>query len=160
MRRLPAPDAVPVADCTFTSQERKRIDAISFDLSDVVEEYFADARETLSEEDWQLLADYAKARINRVLELVPLLHALVDRQRDALPYPGRGRATFVRSALTAWRDSFSPIEDTWRLAPVLLKIEGGEQRVMADVAALELVAVDRLMHPWEEQCAALLSSKE
>ena len=150
-------DAWSVAECILTSTERKRIDSIAFELADSVEDFLGDARESLEVEEWDLLVSYAMASIRRVLEVGPLLHAIVDKQRHALPYPGRGRDVFVSAALAAWRDSFAPIKDLWRLAPVLEKIEGGERRVLADISALEVMAANRMFTSLDEQCAELLT---
>lgn len=149
-----------MADCNFTSDERERIEAISFELARVSEEFFDEVRSELSGSEWELLADYSAACVRRVLQISPLLHAIVDRQCDALPYPGRGRKSFVRAALAAWKDSFAPMEEVWRLAPIFAKAEGGERRVLADIAALEVMAVNGMFQSWDEQCAALLSPKE
>jgi len=148
-----------VAECTYTSSERRRIDAIAFELSGVADEFFADAREDLTDGEWHLLSAYSNACVRRAIEVGPLLHAIVDKQIGASPYPGRGRDTFVRAALAAWRDSFSPLPEVWRLAPVLEKIEGGEIRILADVAALEVMAANRMYDSLDDQCAALLSNE-
>ena len=150
-------DAGTVAECIFTSTERKRIDSIAFELSDAVEDFLGDARESLSIEEWDILSGYVMASIRRVLEVGPLLHAVVDKQEGALPYPGRGREAFVRAALLAWRDSFAPIKEVWRLAPILEKVEGGERRVLADIAALEVMAANRMFTSLDDQCAELLT---
>lgn len=152
-------DAVPVADCTFTSIERKRIDAIAFELSDVAAEFFADARPAISDEEWHVLSDFAAAAVRRALEVAPLLHAIVDMQPCSLPYPGRGRETFVRAGLAAWRDSFAPIREPWRLAPIFAKVPGGEARILADVSALEVMAANRMFSSLDDQCAALLAQE-
>jgi hypothetical protein len=148
---------VHVAECIYTSSERKKIEAVAFELTEAIDEFFEDVRPSLSEAEWSLLVSYAMGSIRRALEVAPLLHAVVDKQRDARPYPGRGRMTFVRAALAAWRDAFTPIEAPWRLAPVFEKIPGGEQRALADVAALEVMAANRMFATLDEQCAALLS---
>ena len=69
-----------MADCTFTSDERERIEAISFELARVSEEFFDDVRSELSGSEWELLADYSAACVRRVIQISPLLHAIVDRQ--------------------------------------------------------------------------------
>jgi hypothetical protein len=146
-----------VAECSFTSSDRERIDAIVFELNGAIEEFFEDAKSDLSAAEWDLLASYAGASVRRVLEIGPLLHAIVDKQCSAaIPYPGRGRETFVRAALSAWRDSFTPVAEVWRLAPIFDKVQGGECRVLADVSALEVMAANRMFTSLDEQCAALL----
>lgn len=146
-----------MAEFIFTSTERKRIDTVAFEFVEIIDEFFGDVRYSLTDDEWCLLTDYASARVRRTLEVGPLLHALVDRLPDALPYPGRGRETFVRAALAAWRDSFAPIREAWKLMSIFEKIEGGERRVLADVATLEVMAANRMFASLDDQCAALLT---
>lgn len=148
-----------MAECVFTPHERDRIDAIAFDLSGLTREFFSDARGVLSEAEWALLDEYARSCIRRALEVAPLLHAVVDKQTGAIPYAERGRHTFVRLALDAWRASFAPVPEPWRVAVVFEKVEGGEARVMADISALEVIAADRALASLDERCASLLSNE-
>jgi hypothetical protein len=150
-------DAVSVTECVLTSDERERIERIASEFGDIAEEFFRDVRPTLSCAEWALLTRYAAGRVRRTLEVGLLLHALVEtQQNDALPYPGRGRETFVRAALAAWGDSFAPIRDAGRLGSVFAKVEGGERRVLADVSTLEVMAANRMFASLDDQCAALL----
>jgi hypothetical protein len=64
---------------------------------------------------------------------------------------------FVRESLAAWRDAFAPVPQIWRLAPVLEIVPGGEERVLADVATLEVMAANRMFRSLDEQCASLVS---
>jgi len=149
-----------MADCRFSPSDIERIESISHELDGSIEEFFADARLTLSLDEWDLLKTYAGACIRRALDVGALLHAVVDQRRGTtFPYSGRGRETFVRAGLAAWKDAFAPIGDIWRLGPLFDKIEGGECRVLADVAALEVMAANRMFNPLDDQYAAFFSSE-
>ena len=97
--------------------------------------------------------------IRRALEIGTLLHAVVDQQENTgFAYPGTGREPFVRAGLAAWKDSFAPVVDVWRLCPIFERIPGGEQRVMADVAALEVMAANRMFTSLDEQYSEFFAS--
>ncbi len=108
----------------------------------MIVEFLGDAFAALDERQRDTLSSYVHARITRVLEIGTLLHALADA-RGEHEYAGRGCATFVRDALAVWADSFQPIAQPWRLAPIFEVVEGGEQRVLADVTTLEVMATNR-----------------
>lgn len=144
-----------MAEIAFTPDERARIERISRELDGALEEFFDDVRHVLSIEQWNSLACYVRACVRRALEVGTLLHAVVDAQRGCTAYKGRGRSAFVKQGLEAWRDSFSPIDDIWRLASVFAVVPGGEKRVLADVATLEVMAANRMFVPLDEQWSAL-----
>jgi hypothetical protein len=149
-----------VADIILTPIEEARIENVADELDAVIEEFFADARSELSREQWEVLVGYSGACVRRALEVGTLLHCVVDAQfKRAKPYRGRGREAFVRQGLAAWRDSFAPIEEVWRLAPVLEAVPGGEARVLADVATLEVMAANRMFRSLDDQCASFLASE-
>jgi hypothetical protein len=153
-------DASTMARCMFTSGERKRIDSIASELDETIDEFFADARRHLPAAEWDFLKGYARACISRALEVGTLLRAVAEsRPTVTIPYPGRGCETFVRDALAAWRDSFAPVPDVWRLAPIFEKIDGGESRVLADVAALEVMAANRMFISLDEQYQAFFAGE-
>lgn len=139
----------------FSAAERAQIEQIAAELETCFEEFFGDARRVLSREQWDALTGYARACVRRALEVGALLHGVVDAQRGCIPYKGRGRDVFVREGLAAWKDSFTPVQDVWQLAPVFAVVPGGEQRVLADVATLEVMAANRMFAPLEEQWSAL-----
>ena len=149
-----------MARCMFTSDERKRIDSIASELDQTFEEFFDDARGLLPAVEWDFLKNYARSCISRALEVGTMLRAVAEsRPTVTIPYPGRGAETFVRDALAAWRDAFAPIPDVWRLAPIFEKIEGGESRVLADVAALEVMAANRMFISLDEQYQAFFATE-
>jgi len=149
-----------VADIILTPIEEARVDHVAGELDADIVEFFADARSELSREQWQTLVRYSRACVRRALEVGILLHGVVDAQSGrAQPYRGRGREAFVRQGLAAWRDSFAPIEEVWRLAPVLEVVPGGEPRVLADVATLEVMAANRMFRSLDDQCASFLASE-
>ncbi|MDQ3914773.1 MAG: hypothetical protein M3323_05495 [Actinomycetota bacterium] len=142
----------------LTPEERACIENAAADVDATTIEFFADARPPLSCEQWNLLISYARACVRRALEIGTLLHAVVDSQcPDVIPYPGRGRAVFLREGLAAWKDAFAPIPHVWDLAPVVELIPGGEKRLLADVATLEVMAANRAFGSLDAQCAALLA---
>jgi hypothetical protein len=144
-------------EIALTPIERQRIDAAVAEIDEVVVEFFEDARPALSCEEWDVLVTYARACIRRAVEIGTLLHGVVDSQcPNAIPYPGRGRDVFLREGLAAWRDSFAPIAQVWKLAPVVELVPGGEKRVLADVATLEVMAANRVFGSLDQQCATLL----
>ncbi len=141
----------------LTPQERECIENAAADVDTATIEFFADARPALSCEQWNLLIGYARACVRRALEIGTLLHAVVDSQcPDAIPYPGRGRDVFLREGLAAWKDAFAPIPRVWELAPVVDLMPGGEKRLLADVATLEVMAANRAFGSLDAQCAAML----
>lgn len=144
-----------MADVFFTAGERTRIEEIAGELEGCLQEFFADAASVLSTEQWEALTSYARACVRRALEIGVLLHGVVDAQCGGTAYKGRGRNVFVRQGLAAWRDSFSPVEDVWHLASIFAVVPGGEQRVLADVATLEVMAGNRMFVGLEEQWSAL-----
>lgn len=147
-----------MAQIVLTPAERERIEAAASEVDDAVVEFFADARPSLAPTEWELLLAYARACVRRALEIGALLHGVVDSQcPGAIPYPGRGRDAFLRGALAAWKDSFAPIPQVWELAPVLERVPGGEKRLYADVATLEVMAANRVFGSLDQQCAALLA---
>lgn len=144
-------------DVKLTPAERERIDAVASELDASIVEFFADARPSLSCEEWETLLTYARACVRRAVEIGTLLHGVVDSQcPDAIPYPGRGREVFLRGALAAWRDAFAPMPQVWKLAPVMERVEGGEKRFLADVATLEVMAANRAFGSLDRECQALL----
>src|SRR5688500_9560414 len=148
-----------MAEVVLSIRERRQIDAVARELESTVEDFFADVRGGLQSDEWDLLVAYARACIRRALEIGALLHAVVDAQQACgVAYPGRGREPFVRAGIAAWKDSFAPVVDVWRLCPVFEKVEGGEQRVMADVAALEVMASNRMFTSLDEQYSAFFAS--
>jgi hypothetical protein len=140
--------------------ERSRIERIASELDATIDEFFEDARERLSLEDWGLLHSYGRACVRRALEIGSLLHGVVDAQRSKVSYPGRGREVFVREALAAWRDCFAPIAEVWKLAAIFENVPGGERRVLAEVSTLEVMAANRMFDSLDEQCAAMLPNNQ
>lgn len=144
-----------MTDLAFSAAERARIEQIADELDASLEEFFRDARRVLSAEQWDVLTLYARACVRRTLEVGALLHGIVDAQRGCIAYKGRGRDVFVRQGLAAWKDSFTPVQDVWQLASVFAVVPGGEQRVLADIATLEVMAANRMFVPLDEQWLAL-----
>lgn len=144
-----------MAQVTFTPDERARIEQIAGELDGCLDEFFDDARGVLSSEQWGTLAGYVRACVRRALEVGALLHGVVDAQCGCSAYKGRGRDVFVKQGLHAWRDSFTPVDDIWHLASVFAVVPGGEKRVLADVATLEVMAANRMFVPLDEQWSAL-----
>lgn len=141
----------------MTAQERTRIEAVAAELDLAIDEFLFDARETTTADQWQLLLEYSRACVRRVLEVGILLHAVVDAQSTRIQYPGRGRRVFVRDALAAWRDSFAPVPEVWKLAPIFASVPGGEQRVLAEIATLEVMAVNRMFDSLDAESAVFLA---
>lgn len=147
-----------MADVVLTADERRRIQEVLLEIEPVVDEFFGDARPLLSEDEWRLMRDYAHACVKGALQVGICLRAVAETHGcRAIEYPGRGSDTFVADCLRAWRDSFAPIRDPWRLALISEKLNGGEKRLMADVATLEAMAADRLYASFDEECARLLA---
>ncbi|MFN2587574.1 MAG: hypothetical protein ABR613_05615 [Actinomycetota bacterium] len=141
----------------LTPEEKAGIQGAAAEVDGAAVEFFADARPALSREQWDLLVAYARACVRRALEIGTLLHAVVDSQcPHAIPYPGRGRDVFLRAGLAAWKDAFAPVPRVWELAPVVELIPGGERRLLADVATLEVMAANRAFGSLDAQCEALL----
>lgn len=139
------------------AKERGRLEAVASELDLVTDEFLFDARDSLEPEQWELLLDYARACVRRVLEVGVMLHGVVDANCTRIEYPGRGREVFVRDALAAWRDAFAPLPDVWRLAPVFEAVPGGERRVLADIATLEVMALNRMFGALDAECAEFFS---
>lgn len=147
-----------MAEVLLSADEQQQISAIVEELMGVVDDFFVDARPALSGDEWTVLTEYAGARMRRLLEVGKSLHAVVDAHGGGSPpYSGRGREAFVSQALGAWRDSFSPIKDPWRLALFFHKIPGGEQRLLADASTLETMAANRLYSSLDAECERLLA---
>jgi hypothetical protein len=141
-----------MAEIVVSALERERIESIALELNGAIDEFFSDMRPELKNEEWDLLTRYTRSCIRRALEVGVLLHAVVDVQEDCgFAYPGRGREPFVRAGLAAWKDSFAPLVDVWRLCPIFDRVPGGEKRVIADVAALEIMAANRMFSSLDEQ---------
>ena len=150
-------DASAMAHNQPADRQRERIEAVALDLEGQIADFFGDVRSQLSSEQWKLLSGYARARIRQALELGLSLHAVVDKHEgQGTEYPGRGRDTFVRAALAAWTDSYSPVPDCWRLVEVFERVDGGELRVLADVATLEVMAANRMFASLDEQIEGFL----
>ena len=144
-------------EISLTPAEKEAIDAAASEVDGIIVEFFQDARPELSSEEWETLLTYARACVRRAVEIGTLLHGVVDSQcPNAIPYPGRGRAVFLREGLEAWRDSFAPMPQVWKLAPVMERVPGGEKRLLADVATLEVMAANRAFGSLDRQCEALL----
>lgn len=148
-----------MAEVVLSCRERERIEAVAVELEGAIDDFFGDLRGDLPRGEWDLLACYARACIRRALEIGALLHAVVDAQQSCgVAYPGRGREPFVRAGLAAWKDSFAPVVDVWRLCPIFERVPGREQRVMADVAALEVMAANRMFTSLDDQYSAFFAS--
>lgn len=146
-----------MAEVCLTAQERTKIEAVSAELDLAIDEFLFDARESIAPDQWELLLAYTRACIKRVLEVGALLHAVVDAQPTRVDYPGRGREVFVRDSLTAWRDCFAPVSEVWKLAPVFASVPGGEQRVLAEIATLEVMAANRMFDSLDAESAAFFA---
>ena len=146
-----------MAELALSATERTKVEAVASDLDLAIDEFLFDARERISCDQWELLLSYARACVRRVLEVGVLLHGVVDAQCTRIEYPGRGREVFVRDALAAWRDSFAPIPEVWKLAPILAAVPGGEQRVMAEIATLEVMAVNRMFDTLDAESSAFFA---
>jgi hypothetical protein len=145
-------------EMSLTPAERERVDAAAAEVEPSIVEFFDDARPALSGEEWETLVTYARACVRGAVEIGALLHGVVDSQcPNAIPYPGRGREVFLREGLAAWRDAFAPVAQVWKLAAVTERVPGGEKRVLADVATLEVMAANRAFGSLDRQCATLLS---
>lgn len=141
----------------LSAKERSRMEAVATELDLAIDEFLFDAHEELSPEQWELLLDYARACVRRVLEIGVMLHGVVDANCTRIEYPGRGREVFVREALAAWRDAFAPVSEVWKLAPVFAAVPGGERRALADIATLEVMAVNRMFGSLDAECAEFLA---
>jgi hypothetical protein len=144
-------------DIILSDADRRRIEQTAQELDQVIEEFFGDDRAALPAEDWDLLMGYVKACVRRAAEIGVLLDAIVTSQGDIFEYPGRGRDVFVRHALAAWKDSFAPVAEVWRLGPVFAAVAGGERRVLADVATLEAMVANRVSGSLDERYRGLLA---
>lgn len=145
-------------EISVTPAEREALDAAAAEVDGIIVEFFDDARPALSGAEWETLLTYARACVRRAVEIGTLLHGVVDSQcPNAIPYPGRGRDVFLREGLEAWRDSFAPMAQVWKLAPVIERVPGGEKRFLADVATLEVMAANRAFGSLDQQCQALLA---
>ena len=142
----------------FTEAERDRRDEVAAELEESIDEFFADARLTLTDGEWELLVDYVRACLDRALEVGAMLHAIASTSEKGNAYPGRGREPFVRAGLAAWKDSFAPIPHVWRVATLFDRIPGGERRVVADVDALEVIAGGRMFVSLDEEYAAFFAA--
>ncbi|MDQ3958466.1 MAG: hypothetical protein M3273_09115 [Actinomycetota bacterium] len=147
-----------MARVNLTCVEKAQIETIAAELDTSIDEFFGDLRAELSCEQWDVLTRYASACVRRALEVGVLLHAVVDAEPGRIAYSGRGRMTFVRQALAAWKDAFAPVADVWRIATVFATVPGGEQRVLADVSTLEVMAANRMFVTLDDQCAAMLEA--
>lgn len=151
MPRSDGSDDWGVPQIVFSPDERDQISAIASQLDATAVDFFADARPHLSDEEWLVLMAYSRSCVERGLEIGSMLHAIVDEAAGAIPYPGRGRAAFVKAALEQWRDCFSPVPEIWRLAGVCQKVAGGERRVESDVAVLEVMAANRMFGNFDQE---------
>lgn len=143
----------------FTQAERERHEELAAELEESIEDFFADARVVLTDPEWELLLCYVRACLNRALEVGAMLHAVAKTSGRRTAYPGRGREAFVRAGLAAWKDSFAPIPHVWRVASLFDRIPGGEQRVLADVDALEVIAGGRMFVSLDEEFAAFFPAE-
>ncbi|MFP5298664.1 MAG: hypothetical protein ACLGHL_06740, partial [Actinomycetota bacterium] len=146
-----------MARVVLTADESRRIEEVLSEMRPLIAEFFTDARRGLSQRDWELLWSYTEACISSALQVGSCLHAIAEAHSSpSVGYPGRGRDTFVSDSLRAWRDSFAPIKDPWRLAIVAERMPGGEKRLIADVTTLEAMASDRLFARFDDECERLL----
>ena len=143
----------------FTEAERSRRAEIAAELDDTIEEFFADARVVLTDGEWELLVCYVRSCLDRALEVGAMLHAVAATSEKRTAYPGRGREAFVRAGLAAWKDSFAPIPQVWRVATLFERIPGGERRVLADVDTLEVIAGGRMFVSLDEEYAAFFPAE-
>ncbi len=149
-----------MAKVVFSEAERCRIQELESALVPTVEEFFGDARDDLSLEEWDLLMEYARARIRRTLLVATALHAVCDRhERPATTFDGRGRDAFVRAGLRAWADCYPAIEDPWRTVFLYRRLAGGERRFLADLETIETMALNRLFDSIDSQYERLLASE-
>lgn len=149
-----------MAKVRLSAAEIARSEKIACELDASIEEFFADVRCELSTAQWELLSGYAKACVRRALVIGALLHGVVDSQSEGtFPYRGRGREAFVKEGIAAWRSAFAPIPDVWKLVPIFEASAGGEQRILADVATLEVMAANRMFASLDDQCAEFLASE-
>lgn len=140
-------------------EDAQGLRCITDEMERETEEFFADARLVLTDGEWELLSSYARACVQRALEVGVMLRALTRSLPSAdFPYPGRGQEAFVRAGLAAWKDCFAPLAQVWRVASLFHRIPGGEARVLADIDALEVIAAGRMFTPLEEEYAALFPS--
>lgn len=144
-------------EVTLVARDRTKIEQVASELDLAIDEFLFDARDHITSDQWQLLLEYTRACVRRVLEIGVLLHGVVDSQCTSIEYPGRGREVFVRQALAAWKDSFAPVPEVWKLAPVFASVPGGEQRVLADVATLEVMAMNRMFDSLDVESAAFFA---
>lgn len=148
-----------MAEIRLTPAELEQVDAVAIELEPTIGEFFSDLRQDLSEEHWQLLMTYTRACVRRALEVGVHLHALVDAQGAcAVAYPGRGRQSFVRAGLAAWKDSFAPIPEVWRLCAVFDRVPDGEHRIMGEVGVLEVMAANRMFSSLDDQYSEFFAS--
>ena len=149
-----------MARVSLSAAEAARTQKIARELDASMEEFFADVRCELSDPQWELLAVYARECVRRAIVIGTLLHGIVDSQGEhAFPFRGRGRQAFVKEGIAAWRGAFAPIPEVWRLVSVFDAVTGGEKRVMADVATLEVMAANRMFASLDDQCAEFLASE-
>lgn len=149
-----------MAKVTLSATEAARAERIACELDGSIEEFFSDVRCELSDGEWKLLSDYARACVRRAMVIGALLHGVVDSQSDrTFPYRGRGRESFVKEGIAAWRGAFAPIPEVWKLVSVFDSAAGGEQRILADVATLEVMAANRMFASLDDQCAEFLASE-
>ena len=148
-----------MAEVRVAPAEESRVALVAAEMDAEFAAFFSDVKELLSPASWDLLHEYARACILRALELGVLLHAVVDAHGSrGVPYKGGGRDAFVRRGVAAWRESFAPVRDVWRLAAVFSAVPGGERRVMGDVETLEVMATNRMFVSLEQQCSELLGT--
>ncbi len=141
----------------LSCEDNERISLIESELELTLETFMADSRERLSDEQWALLKSYAAGCIRQVLEVGTTLHRLASQHDAGFAHTGRGTESFVRAGLAAWRDSFAPIVEVWRVAELFDRIEGGERRLLADIATLEAMAANRMFRSWDEAAAKLFT---
>lgn len=143
----------------LSAPEKRRIEAIARELESCIVDFFADARESLSDEEWELLVGYARGCVRRTLEVGLVLHAGAESIEGChTAYPGRGRDSFVQAALELWRDCYSPVPEIWRLAPVMHSVTGGEQRVRNDISVLEVMASNRMFRSLDDEYSSFFES--
>lgn len=141
----------------LSCEDRQRIALIERELELTLETFMADERGALSEQQWALLKAYAAGCVRQVLEVGTTLHRLAGEHDCGFAHTGRGAESFVRAGLAAWRESFAPIAEVWRVAELFDKIEGGERRLLAEVATLEAMAANRMFRSWDEAAAKLFT---
>lgn len=148
-----------MAAITFSDQELARIDSILSELDPASHDLMRPYAEKLEVREWELLQDYVRARLRRTL-MTGLMAGAVTAVAEAegLAYPGTGSKAFGRRFKEAWVDSFAPIPDCWRLAPVLARLEDGRSCVLKEILALEAMAENRMFETLDDQLAQLLES--